>query len=97
MTRSQKEKDELVYRHFNSAGHGGLEDMSIQLIECVKGKKELREKGGHWIYKWEHWHHMVSVRMTVKFYCSKQKVSGMKNARANLTIFCSLSSDATSF
>ena len=51
MTRSQKEKDELVYRHFNSAGHRGLEDMSIQLIECVKGKKELREKEGRWIYK----------------------------------------------
>ena len=75
--KSQKEKDELVYRHFNSAGHRGLEDMSIQLIECVKGEKEFREKGGHRIYKWEHWHHMVSMRMTVKFYCSKQKVSGM--------------------
>ena len=47
LTKSQKEKDELVYRHLNSVGHRGLEEMSIQLIGCVKGEKELREKEGN--------------------------------------------------
>ena len=40
LTKSQKEKDKLVYRHFNSAGHRGLEDMSIQLIDCIKQRGE---------------------------------------------------------
>ena len=40
-----------IYRHFNSDGHRGLEDMQIQLIDHVKGEKELRERENHWIYK----------------------------------------------
>ena len=51
LTRALKEKDELIYRHFNSAGHKGLEDMSVQLIDCVQTEKDLREKEGQWIYK----------------------------------------------
>ena len=37
---NQKEKDDLIYRHFNSDGHRGLEDMQIKLIDHVKGEKE---------------------------------------------------------
>ena len=42
----QRGRDELIYQHFNSNGHRGLEDMTIQLIDRVKGEKELREKEG---------------------------------------------------
>ena len=48
---NQKEKDDLIYRHFNSDGHRGLEEMEIQLIDHVKGEKELRERENQWIYK----------------------------------------------
>ena len=37
--------------HFNSDGHRGLEEMEIQLIDHVKGEKELRERENQWIYK----------------------------------------------
>ena len=47
LTKSQNKKDEFVYRHFNIAAHGGLEDKSIQLTDFVKREKELREKEGH--------------------------------------------------
>ena len=51
LSLNQKGKDDLIYRHFNSDGHRGLEDMQIQLIDHVKGEKELRERENHWIYK----------------------------------------------
>ena len=51
LNEDQRGKDELIYRHFNSDGHRGLEDMTIQLIDRVKGENELREKEGQWIYK----------------------------------------------
>ena len=38
-------------KHIHSEGRYGLEDMSIQLIDWVKGERELREKEGQWIYK----------------------------------------------
>ena len=41
LSLNQKGKDDLIYRHFNSEGHRGLEDMQIQLIDHVKGEKEL--------------------------------------------------------
>ena len=44
LSLNQKEKDDLIYRHFNSDGHRGLEDMQIQLIDHVNGEKELRER-----------------------------------------------------
>ena len=51
LTAGQKKKDDLIYQHFNSEGHSGLMDMSVQLIDCVREEKELREKEGFWIYK----------------------------------------------
>ena len=47
----QKQRDDLLYHHFNSDGHSGLADMSLQIIDWVKGEKELRDKEGQWIYK----------------------------------------------
>ena len=41
----------MLYQHFHGEGHLGLEDLSVQLIDWVKGEKELREKEGQWIYK----------------------------------------------
>ena len=40
-----------IHRHFNSDGHRGLEEMEIQLIDHVKGEKQLRERENQWIYK----------------------------------------------
>ena len=45
----QKQRDDLLYRHCN--GHSGLADMSLQIIDWVKGERELRDKEGQWIYK----------------------------------------------
>ena len=42
--------DDLLSQHFHGEGHLGLEDMSVQLIDWVKGEKELREKE-QWISK----------------------------------------------
>ena len=47
----QKQRDDLLYRHFNSDGHSGLADMSLQIIDWVKGERELRDKEGQWLYK----------------------------------------------
>jgi len=41
---NQKRKDDLIYGHFNSDRHRGLEEMEIQLIDHVKGEKKLRER-----------------------------------------------------
>ena len=49
LTLEQKKKDDLLYQHFHGEGHLGLEDMSEQLIDWVKGEKELREKEEQWI------------------------------------------------
>ena len=46
-----KKEDDVLYQHFHSQGHLGLEHMSIQLIDWVKGERELRDKEGQWIYK----------------------------------------------
>ena len=51
LNADQRGKGEMIYRHFNSNGHWGLEDMAIQLIDRVKEEKELREKKGQWMYK----------------------------------------------
>ena len=51
LSSGNKEKDDVLYRHFHSQGHFGLEHMSIQLIDWVKGERELRDKEGQWIYK----------------------------------------------
>ena len=43
-------KDDLIYQHFNSEWHSGLIDMSVQLIDCDREEKDLRQKKGFWIY-----------------------------------------------
>ena len=48
---AEKEKDDLLYRHFWSEGHNGLSDMSVQLIDRVNGEELLREKEGQWAYR----------------------------------------------
>ena len=51
LSSENKKKDDVLYQHFHSQGHLGLEHMSIQLIDWVKGERELRDKEGQWIYK----------------------------------------------
>ncbi|KAL9977587.1 hypothetical protein ACROYT_G015007 [Oculina patagonica] len=50
ITETEREKDEILYRHFWSTGHRGLEDMKIQLIDRVNGEGVLRDKEGQWAY-----------------------------------------------
>ena len=40
LSLNQKRKDDLIYRHFNSDGHRGLEEMEIQL----RRKRITRER-----------------------------------------------------
>ena len=49
--QAEKESDDLLYRHFCSEGHSGLQDVRIQLIDRVNGEENLREKEGQWAYK----------------------------------------------
>ena len=48
---AEREKDDLLYKHFWSVGHSGLRDMKIQLIDKVNGEEELRDKEGQWAYR----------------------------------------------
>ena len=43
---TENKKDDVLFQHFHSQGHLGLEHMSIQLIDSVKGERELRHKEG---------------------------------------------------
>lgn len=51
LNEAQRENDDLLYKHFWSDGHSGLDDMNIQLIDRVNGEEELRDKEGQWAYK----------------------------------------------
>ena len=51
LSSENKKKDDVLYQHFHSQGHLGLEHMSVQLIDWVKGERELRDKEGQWTYK----------------------------------------------
>ena len=46
-----RDVDDLIYRHFRSKGHCGLDDMSIQLIEKVTNASDLLGKEGQWAYR----------------------------------------------
>ena len=61
--------------------------MSIQLIECVKGEKELREKGSHWIYKLGTLASYGLNENEGQVLLFKTKSVGYAHARANLRIF----------
>ena len=51
LSSENNKKEDVLYQHFHSQGHLGLEHMSIQLIDWVKGEREVRDKEGQWIYK----------------------------------------------
>ena len=48
---AQRGKDELIYQYFNTNGHRSWEAVTIQMVDCVKGEEELREKEGESMYK----------------------------------------------
>ena len=48
---ANKAKDDMVYRHFFSPGHHGLEDVSVQLIDRVADESSLLDKEGQWAYR----------------------------------------------
>ena len=47
----KREEDDFIYKHFNSDGHQGLDDLSVQLIDRVNRPEELLNKEGEWAYK----------------------------------------------
>lgn len=51
MTPEERLDDDILYRHFFSEGHRGLEDISIQLIDRVDRTENLMDKEGQWAYK----------------------------------------------
>ena len=48
---NEKLRDDLIYQHFNSPGHNGLDDVSAQLIDKVANEKDLLDKEGQWAYR----------------------------------------------
>ena len=50
MSALNKESDDLIYKHFYSHKHHGLQDISIQLIDEVNAKDDLLAKEGQWAY-----------------------------------------------
>ena len=51
LSPDERLKDDLIYQHFHSAGHHGLEDLSVQLIDRVNNEKDLLDKEGQWAYR----------------------------------------------
>ena len=48
---SNKERDDLFHKYFNSPGHNGLVDVSIKLIDKVVEETKLQDKEGQWAYR----------------------------------------------
>ena len=51
LNEAEREKDDVLYKHFWSEGNRGLRDLSVQLIDRVNSEGELRDKEGQWAYK----------------------------------------------
>ena len=48
---SNKDKDDLIYKHFYSKGHHCVSDIEVMLIDRVFGEEQLRDKEGQWAYR----------------------------------------------
>ena len=48
---NEKDNDDIIYKHFWSPGHSGIDDVNVQIIDKVSNEKELRDKEGQWAYK----------------------------------------------
>ena len=51
LSKNDKKKNDLVYRHFYTRGHHGLRDLEIKLIDRVSNDSDLIDKEGQWAYK----------------------------------------------
>ena len=51
MSAANKDKDDIIYKHFHSDGHHGLQDVQIHLIDRVNAKEDLIAKEGQWSYR----------------------------------------------
>ena len=51
-SRAYKDMDDPLYKHFCSAGHQGVKDVEVTLIDRVsRNECDLREKEGQWAYR----------------------------------------------
>ena len=51
LSSNDKLMDDLLYRHFHSACHNGLQDLTVQLIDRVNNERDLLDKEGQWAYR----------------------------------------------
>ena len=51
LSAAERERDDMLYRHFWTEGHSGLRDLKVQLIDRVNGEDQLRDKEGQWAYR----------------------------------------------
>ena len=51
MSAVNKDRDDLIYKHFYSHGHHGLHDVSLQHIGKVNSKDDLLAKEEQWPYR----------------------------------------------
>ena len=48
---SDKDKDDLIYKHFCSEGYHGVSDIEVMLIDRVFGQERLRDKESQRAYR----------------------------------------------
>ena len=52
MEPGDRVSDDLIYKHFFTEGHNGLDDVSVQIIDKVYGSVDnLLDKEGQWAYR----------------------------------------------
>lgn len=51
MSIANRERDDIIYRHFHGPVHHGLQDASIQLLDKFNDWEILIEREGQWVYR----------------------------------------------
>ena len=51
MAPSDRESDDLIFKHFFKPGHNGLDNISIQIIAKVDDEDILEQKEDQWAYR----------------------------------------------
>ena len=51
LSDGDKNKEDLIYRHFHAPGHHDLQDASIKFIDKLPHESKLLGKEGQWAYR----------------------------------------------
>ena len=93
MSVVNKESDDLIYKHFYSHGHHGLQGVSIQLIDKVNAKDDLLAKEGQWAYRLRSLKPDGLNESAYFFFCSQnrgercRKLNSLSNTELPITYF----------